>query len=91
MHIIFAYDSPNNKRRERLRKSLLQYGNAVQRSVFELDVSQSQLQEIRKIVKAIIKADEDNFRYYFICAACAKQVETFGGKQLNKNPLTYIV
>jgi CRISPR-associated protein Cas2 len=91
MHIVFSYDIPDNKRRERLRKTLLRFGNRVQFSVFECDLTPRQLEQLKKAVMAVIEKSEDNVRYYLICGNCAKSVEVFGGQPLTEAKEVYVV
>ncbi|CAN5810629.1 hypothetical protein BH20ACI4_BH20ACI4_15580 [soil metagenome] len=91
MNIVVVYDITENKRRERLRKSLKRFGNAVQKSVFEGDLSQRQIEKMEKIIRGIISLPEDNVRYYKICKNCAGEAEVFGGKALEKTEKAYIV
>lgn len=91
MHVIVVYDIPDNKRRERLRKSLMTFGNSVQKSVFECDLTQRQIEKMERVIRAIMSATEDNIRYYKICNNCAREVEVFGGKSLEKTSNFYVV
>ena len=91
MQIIVVYDISENKRRERLRKMLKSFGNAVQKSVFECDLSIRQLEKMEKLIRSIIQPAEDNVRYYKICRNCAGEVEVFGGRPLEKTLTAYIV
>jgi len=91
MHVVVVYDISDNKRRERLRKSLMRFGNSVQKSVFECDLTQRQIEKMERTVRAIMSAAEDNIRYYKICGACAREVEVFGGKSLEKTSSFYVV
>lgn len=91
MRIIVAYDISDNKRRERLRKSLRQFGNPVQKSVFECDLTQRQIEKMERVIRAIISVSKDNVRYYKICNACAGEAEIFGGKPLEKTQIAYVV
>ena len=91
MQIVVVYDIPENKRRERLRKSLKRFGNAVQKSVFECDLSQRQIEKMERMIRAIMSETEDNIRYYKICKSCAEEVEVFGGKPLEKTKKAYVV
>jgi CRISPR-associated protein Cas2 len=90
MFIVISYDIPNDKRRERLRKMLMRYGDSVQRSVVEFDITQKQFDEIRAAGKKIIKPAEDDVRYYKFCANCEKQVEVIGNGKQVKNLLVYV-
>jgi CRISPR-associated protein Cas2 len=91
MHIIVVYDIPDNKRRERLRKNLLRFGNPVQKSVFEFDLTPRELEKMTKSIRAIMSADEDNVRYYSMCKSCILGVEVFGGQPLIQTKAAYII
>ena len=74
--VVVAYDVPNNRRRAQLHKRLLDYGTPVQYSVFECLVSEEEMERMRGAVRNIIKPRLDNVRYYRLCAACQRQIET---------------
>jgi CRISPR-associated protein Cas2 len=91
MHIIVVYDISDNKRRERLRKALMRFGNSVQKSVFEFDLTKRQLQTMEMVIRGIISKDIDNVRYYQMCKSCISGVEVFGGQPLTQAKPAYIV
>jgi CRISPR-associated protein Cas2 len=91
MQIVICYDIPDTKRRTRLRKTLKGYGQPVQYSVFECDLSPRQLQRMTQAVKAVIEPAEDNVRYYRLCRSCAEGAEFFGGKPLEEVKAAYVV
>ena len=91
MHIIVVYDISDNKRRERLRKALRQFGKSVQKSVFECDLSPRQVEKMSKTIRDIMSAGEDNVRYYQMCKSCIAGVEVFGGEPLIETKLAYII
>jgi len=91
MHVVLAYDIPDTKRRTRMRRTLLGFGTPVQYSVFEFDLSQRQLERLKKAVRGVMKAREDNVRYYVLCRGCAKGVEVFGGNPLTEARGVYVV
>lgn len=90
MQIIVVYDISENKRRERVRKSLRRFGNPVQKSVFECDLTQRQIEKMERIIRDIM-LPEDNIRYYKLCKNCAGEVEVFGGKPLETTKSAYVV
>ena len=51
---------------------LLQY------SVFEADITEKQLTELKLAIEQVIEAD-DQVRYYRLCCVCQENVELFGG------------
>lgn len=89
--IVFVYDIPDDKRRERLRKTLLRFGTPVQYSVFECDLSPRQLKRLAQAVRGLIKPEEDNVRYYGLCRGCVRSAEVFGGQPLTKRKEVYVV
>jgi CRISPR-associated protein Cas2 len=91
MRIVVVYDIPENKRRERLRKALKCFGNAVQKSVFECDLSSRQIEKMEKTIRSIMSPTEDNVRYYKICKNCAGETEVFGGNPPLATLKAYII
>ncbi|MCU0239746.1 MAG: CRISPR-associated endonuclease Cas2 [Pyrinomonadaceae bacterium] len=91
MRYVVCYDIPETKRRTRLRKNLLSFGNPKQYSVFECDLSPREFERMKKAIKAIIDKEEDNVRIYPLCEKCLNYVEFFGGKPFEKAELLYIV
>ncbi len=91
MQIVLVYDIPDDKRRTRLRKTLLAFGTPVQYSVFECDLSPRQLARMEKAVRGVIERREDNVRYYRLCRSCAKGAEVFGGRPLTERKEVYVV
>ncbi|MRJ02044.1 MAG: CRISPR-associated endonuclease Cas2 [Epsilonproteobacteria bacterium] len=64
MRIILAYDIQSDIQRERLAKALLSFGIRTQKSLFEFEVSQSELNQIKRIVKKIVNGGEDRVTIY---------------------------
>jgi CRISPR-associated protein Cas2 len=91
MPLVLAYDIPDDKRRERLRRVLLGFGTPVQYSVFECDLTPRQVQRMRQAVLNVIQLPEDNVRYYQLCRGCLLNVEVFGGVPMTRRRLAYVV
>ena len=91
MQIVLVYDIPDDKRRTRLRKTLLSFGTPVQYSVFECDLTQRQLARMEKAVRAVMKPEEDNVRYYQLCRSCVRSAEVFGGQPVTERKEVYVV
>ncbi|NKQ35672.1 MAG: CRISPR-associated endonuclease Cas2 [Chloroflexi bacterium] len=90
--ILIAYDISNDKRRTKLHNALLDYGTPVQYSVFECLLDEKTEKKMRKAVSRIIRPRKDHVRYYYLCAACLKKVETTGGREiLSELPASIIV
>ena len=74
---IIAYDVTDDANRTRLSKLLLDYGERVQKSVFEADLD---AEEVKEIVKqaANYMAQGDSLRLYPQCKTCAGRVQSLG-------------
>ncbi len=83
MFLVIAYDIANDKRRNRIAKILLDYGERVQYSVFEADITQELLNEILIRLKAVINTEEDSIRIYKICSRCLDNIELMGDAKLS--------
>jgi len=80
--IVVAYDIPDDRRRGKLHDALLNYGSPVQYSVFECLVNKKELARLKKQVQRIIKPRLDHVRYYYLCGACVKRVESTRGPEV---------
>lgn len=80
MYLIVSYDISDDKRRNRISKVLKNYGDRVQFSVFECDLTREQLLRMQHALKKIIKEQEDDsVRFYFLCDGCKGKIERIGG------------
>jgi CRISPR-associated protein Cas2 len=79
MFIVVSYDIKDDKRRTRVYKTLKNYGQHVQFSVFECDLDKADYLRLRRKLERIIKAGEDSIRFYFLCDRDVKRVERIGG------------
>ncbi|HEY0428575.1 MAG TPA: CRISPR-associated endonuclease Cas2 [Pyrinomonadaceae bacterium] len=91
MRYVVSYDVTETKRRTRLRKNLLRFGNAVQFSVFECDLTPRELARMKKTIGLIIDKRTDNVRIYPMCEKCAGFADVYGGKPLEKNEICYVI
>lgn len=91
MRTVLVYDITDDKRRTRLRKTMLRFGTPVQYSVFECDLAPRELRRMEKAVRAVMKKDEDNVRYYPLCRGCAQGAEVFGGRPLTERKDVYVI
>jgi CRISPR-associated protein Cas2 len=80
MHVVITYDIPNDKRRTKIHKVLKSYGQWMQFSVFECNLSDPQYAKLRSRLDKLIRGEEDSIRFYFLCACCQVKVERIGGE-----------
>jgi CRISPR-associated protein Cas2 len=80
MHFYLAcFDISDDRVRDRVGKALAEYGERVQRSVFEVAVdSEGELAQLRSRVRDLLE-EGDDCRFYCLCKACrARSVDSAG-------------
>ena len=91
MRYLIAYDVTDNQRRNRLARFLLDYGDRVQYSAFECELTGPRLDEVLQGVVKYMARQEDNVRVYRLCADCAGKIQTFGPQRVAGPTGTVIV
>ncbi len=85
MLVLITYDvattTPAGKRRlTTVAKTCLDFGQRVQNSVFECQVSPAQWAELRHRLESIYNPDEDSLRFYFLGKNWKRRIEHLGAK-----------
>jgi CRISPR-associated protein Cas2 len=80
--LVIAYDIPDDRRRSRLHHALEGFGTPVQYSVFECLLEPRQVERVKRVVKRVISRRKDHVRYYYLCGACQKRIETTRGPEV---------
>lgn len=83
MNILVTYDvatdSPAGRRRLRkVAQACQDFGQRVQKSVFECAVNDMQYEEVIRRLVEIIKQDEDSLRVYRLIEPREKHIEVYG-------------
>ena len=91
LNILVSYDITDDRRRTKLVKVLKDYGSRVQYSVFELQISDAQLEKLLGQVEKVINAADDNVRYYTLCNSCVKKVIVQGQNNKTFQEEEYII
>ena len=78
MLVMISYDVVDDKKRLKLMKFLKDYGNRVQKSVFECNFSPKTYEKVKSGVEEIINKRKDRVRYYRVCGNCENKVEIYG-------------
>ena len=92
MLMLVTYDIPNDRRRAKIAKTLLDYGDRVQYSVFECNLTSKQISQLQKELKELVDKEKDSVRVYKLCAECAANIKTMGSAQPPSDvPIVYIV
>jgi len=89
MYMVISYDILEDRRRTKIHKILKSYGQWMQYSVFECDLSETQYAKLRSRLSQLIKPDQDSIRFYFLCACCKDKVERIGGETLRDESIFF--
>jgi CRISPR-associated protein Cas2 len=93
MLYVISYDISVDRRRARVAKLLEGFGQRVQYSVFECDLTESQYAALKRKLQRVLKSDEgDSLRTYRLCATCVKTVVVEGnGPPVERSVDVYII
>jgi CRISPR-associated protein Cas2 len=92
MFCIVAYDIENDRNRNKIAKILKDYGERVQKSVFECNINENMLNRMLKRVEKFIDLETDNFRVYKLFDSQKTYVTIIGkGKVIEDDKDVYIV
>ena len=72
------YDIADGKRLHRVAAILEDYGSRVQKSVFELRLSDTARLEMEQRLRAVIKEQEDGIKIFPLCAPCQAEKQGLG-------------
>lgn len=75
---VVAYDIPSDRRRNKVHRVLSGFGRWTQYSLFELFLSDKELLQLQSRLEKYLNPEKDSVRFYPLCAACLKEVETVG-------------
>ena len=91
MFLVVCYDIPDDRRRNRVGKMLEGFGNRVQKSVFECDLTPKQVERLKQRLGKVTKSPEDSLRFYALCAGCVSRVEVVNGPPIAETQLYFVV
>ncbi len=83
MYILVTYDvdttcNEGARRLRRVAKACLDYGQRVQNSVFECEVTEAQLCTLKNMIRDIIDIQTDSVRFYYLNKNIARRAEVLG-------------
>ncbi|HED03223.1 MAG TPA: CRISPR-associated endonuclease Cas2 [Candidatus Fraserbacteria bacterium] len=81
MFIIISYDIQDDRRRTKIMKTLKDYGQWVQYSVFECKLEKMNYLKMKARLDKLICPEEDSVRFYFLCEKDVARIERLGGVQ----------
>lgn len=89
MFVVVSYDISEDKRRTKIHKVLKSYGQWMQLSVFECDLTATQYAKLRSRLAKLIKPERDSIRFYFLCGSCHEKVERIGGEPVRDDTVFF--
>ena len=84
--VVVCFDVCDNKRLYRVARELGNFGARVQKSVFECHLNREQLGELQQRLAKWINEEEDQVRYYFLCAKDVECITIDGPGQVTFDP-----
>lgn len=78
MIYMICYDITDSKRRQKVAKTLMNYGIRAQKSFFQCEISQNMLENIKTEILSTINIHEDYFYIYPLCSLCTKKAKEDG-------------
>nr|WP_093191697.1 CRISPR-associated endonuclease Cas2 [Thiocapsa sp. KS1] len=88
---VACFDITDDGLRRRVGDRLLSYGNRVQRSVFEIVVrDRHDLEALRADLRTLV-GDDDDIRFYRICASCRQSSSALDGNAIADFPAVVIL
>jgi CRISPR-associated protein Cas2 len=90
MFVVVSYDIPEDKRRTKIHKVLKSYGQWMQFSVFECELTEVEYAKLRSRLSKLIKPDQDSVRFYFLCRCCHGKVERIGGETVRDDSIFFV-
>jgi CRISPR-associated protein Cas2 len=78
---VVAYDIAEDRRRTKVYKLLSGFGHWTQYSLFECYLTEKEYVRLRQMLDRHLRAGQDSVRFYPLCQACRKRVETVGSEK----------
>lgn len=91
MFIVISYDIPDDKRRTKVMKTLKDFGQHVQYSVFECELKQEDYQRLRQKLQGLIDKEADNLRFYVLSQEDVKKRRVWGQERTEAEIQAYYV
>lgn len=70
MHLVAAYDISDPRRLTKVAGIMKDYGERIQYSVFEMEISSDRFTQLVRRVSAVLDPDADGVKYFEICERC---------------------
>jgi len=78
---VVAYDISSDRRRTKVHRILSGFGQWTQFSLFECYLTEKEHLTLQAKLDKVLDEAQDRVRFYSLCEACLKKVETVGMEQ----------
>ena len=89
--VVIAYDIQSDRRRRRVEKILKGFGQRVNFSVFECEMTQVEFERVGREIVSIINRRTDAVLYYPLCNACRSRRSRAGNTASGKRNDTTVI
>ncbi len=86
MQYVVCYDISDDRRRDRMARTLLDFGTRVQESVFVANLEDEQAERMRKRIGKVLSKEADRVHVFVVCAACERRTEVLGDGEVPSDP-----
>ena len=83
---LICFDVHEARRLRKVAEQMENFGQRVQRSVFECHLQTEQLQELQRRLEAVLEPLEDQVRYYRLCGKDKQHIIIDGVGRLSADP-----
>lgn len=90
-YYIITYDISDNKRLAKIARIMVNYTQRVLYSVFEGELTQAQIKEIKEKVAKIMEPMSDSVIYFRLCTECVAKIKSAGKKTPVQTDQAFIV
>lgn len=90
MFYLISYDLEDDRTRTRLAHRLRDFGKRVQFSVFEADIKETELVQLKQVLGKVELGANDSIRLYTVCEACLKKMTIWGSGEITADKDFYI-
>jgi CRISPR-associated protein Cas2 len=91
MAAVVTYDIHDDRRRDRIHRLLLEYGQPVQESVFWIVLRPADWVRLRRRLQSMGNQRTDDVRWWPLCAACAGRAVAWCGPPLPRADAAVII
>lgn len=91
MFVTVSYDIPDDKRRNKIARTLKDYGERIQYSVFECNITNEQYLQLLKRITNIVLPEKDTVRFYRLCKECKEKIRIVGLGKVTEDEEVYVI